>query len=494
MSQYFNNFIGGKWVDPTSGEFFENKNPSDINETIGLFPRSGKADIGAAVSAASAAFDNWRNIPPHERAKIIFEAGRIMSGRKKELAEIISKENGKTVKSAMGDVQSAIDMSFFIGGEGYRWYGKTAHSALPQRFAMTKRYPIGVVGLIPSWNFPMGLAGWRVFPALFCGNTVVMKSEENTPESAHRITEILDEAGLPKGVLNLVHGLGSEAGDALVNHPGVSMISFTGSSKIGSLIGVNCLKKLAKTSLELGGKNAVIVMNDADIDLAVNGVAAGAFSLSGQRCTATSRLILQDGIYDFFMEKLISATAKLKIGPGSDDASDVTPLIGKVQYERVLNWIEQAKKDGAKVIRGGEKLEGGVYDKGYYINPTIIIDAPPDSAIAQEEIFGPVLVVFRAQSFDEAVKIANNARYGLSASLFTKDLNKAFTFFDNIQTGVCYINAPTYGGEPHMPFGGVKDSGLGYREVGWAGVEAYSEVKSIYVDYSAKIQTIQEKK
>ncbi len=491
MAERFKNYINGEWVDSISGEVFENRHPSNIDEVIGFFPRSGKEDVGRAVSAALSAFDEWRNIPPPERGKIIHEAGCIMASRKEELAKVISKENGKTVSGAMGDVQAGIDMANFISGEGKRWYGKTTHSGLKKRFAMTKRYPIGVFGVITSWNFPMAITCWKTFPALLCGNTIVLKSEEKTPETTVHFVKILVEAGLPIGVLNLVHGFGPEAGEALTLHPDVSMISFTGSSAVGKIVGKNCAGRLAKVSLELGGKNAVIVMDDADLDLAADGVVCGAFSISGQRCTATSRVIVHKAIYDLFLKKLLDLTSKQKVGPGSDDSSDITPLISKKQCERVLGHIEHARKKGAKILSGGEQLKGGVYDKGYYIAPTVITNVTVDMEIVREEVFGPVLVVFRADSYEDAIRIHNASPYGLSASLFTKNVNKAFSFFDDADAGVCYINAPTFGSEPHMPFGGVKGSGLGYREAGWTAIEAFSEVKTIYVDYSAKIQNVQ---
>jgi aldehyde dehydrogenase (NAD+) len=323
---------------------------------------------------------------------------------------------------------------------------------------------------------------------------VVLKSEENTPETTVHFVNILQEAGLPKGVLNLIHGFGPEAGEALTLHPGVSMISFTGSSAVGKIIGKNCAGRLAKISLELGGKNAVIVMDDADLDLAVEGVVCGAFSISGQRCTATSRVIVHKDVYETFLEKLIDRTSKLRVGPGNDNTSDVTPLINQKQLEKVLGYIRGALKEGIRILRGGERLKGGVYDKGYYMAPTIVDNVSLDMEIAKEEVFGPVLLIFKANSFEDAIRIHNATPYGLSASLFTIDVNKAFSFFDKAEAGVCYINAPTYGSEPHMPFGGVKDSGLGYREAGWAAIEAFSEVRTLYVDYSAKIQTVQEEK
>lgn len=491
MTLSFKNYINGEWVDSVSGKTFENRNPSNIEELLGLFPRSTKEDVDRAVSAARSAFDEWKNMPPPERGKILYEAGRVMASRKRELAEVISRENGKTVNGAMGDVQSGIDMANYAGGEGRRLFGKTAHSGLKKRFAMTKRYPVGVVGIITSWNFPMAIACWKTFPALLCGNALVLKSEENTPETAVHFVKILEEAGLPKGVVNLIHGFGPEAGEALTLHPGISMVSFTGSSAIGKIIGRNCAGRLAKTSLELGGKNAVIVMEDADIELSVDGVVCGAFSISGQRCTATSRLIVHASVYDTFLEKLLERTKRLKVGPGSDETADVTPLISRKQLERVVGYLERAKKEGAKILMGGEQLRGGVYDKGFYIAPTIIDHVTPEMEISCEEVFGPVLVVFKADSYEDAIRLHNASPYGLSTSLFTKDVNKAFSFFDDAETGVCYINAPTFGSEPHMPFGGLKNSGLGYREAGWAAIEAFSEVKTLYVDYSAKIQNVQ---
>lgn len=491
MIKNFRNYINGEWINAISGKTFENRNPSNINEVLGIFPRSNKEDVDIAVSAALSAYNEWKNVPPPERGEILYKAGLIMASRKKDLAKIISRENGKTVEGAMGDVQSGIDMAFFAAGEGKRWYGKTTHSGLKKRFAMTKRYPVGVVGIITSWNFPMAIASWKSLPALLCGNTVILKSEENTPETVVHFVEILEEAGLPKGVLNLIHGFGPEAGDALVNHCNVSMISFTGSSAIGKIIGENCAKRLAKVSLELGGKNAIIIMDDADLDLAIDGVLCGAFSISGQRCTATSRTIIHRSFYDIFLEKLIKRGLKQKVGPGSDNTSDITPLISKKQFERVLGYIERAKKEGARILTGGKQLKGGIYDKGYYIAPTIIDNVTPDMEIAREEVFGPVLTVFKANNYKDAIRIHNSVQYGLSVSLFTKDVNKSFSFFDDIEAGVCYINAPTFGSEAHLPFGGIKNSGLGYRETGWAAIETFSEVKTLYVDYSARIQNIQ---
>ncbi|MDX9701585.1 MAG: aldehyde dehydrogenase family protein [Candidatus Auribacterota bacterium] len=487
----FSNYIGGTWINASSQKVFENINPSDTDEILGIFPRSQKEDLDTAVTSARKAYPSWKAMPPADRAKILYQAAKIMESRKKELATVISKENGKTVAGAMGDVQSGIDMAYYVAGEARRWFGNTAHSGLRKRFAMTKRYPIGVVGIITSWNFPMAITCWKTFPALICGNAVILKSEENTPETAYHFTKILEEAGLPAGVLNLLHGFGVEIGEAMTLHEGIDMISFTGSSTVGKLIAKNCTGRLAKISLELGGKNAVIVMDDADVDLAVDGIICGAFSISGQRCTATGRAIIHEKIYDECIEKLIARAERQKVGPGNDASSDITPLISKKQFDRVLGYIERAKQMGAKTLTGGQPLRGGIYDKGFYIAPTILDSVTPDMEIMRDEVFGPVLTVSKVSSYEQSVALHNDCPYGLSASLFTKDINKAFAFFDDIEAGVCYINAPTFGSEPHMPFGGVKNSGLGYREAGWGGIEAFSEIKTLYVDYSAKIQNVQ---
>lgn len=491
MTETFKNYIGGQWVPSASGETFENRNPSHRGEVLGLFPRSTQADVEAAVAAAAGAFPAWRATPGPERGELMIRAARLMEERKPELAAVISRENGKTWKSALGDVQSGIDMAYYAAGEGRRLFGKTTQSGLRKRFAMTKRYPIGVVGVITSWNMPWAITCWKTLPALMAGNTVVLKSEENTPESAVHFAQVMADAGLPVGVLNVVHGLGAEAGAALTAHPGISAVTFTGSSGTGKVVGTSVLGRLRKISLELGGKNAVLVMDDADVDLAVDGVLCGAFSISGQRCTATSRAIVHSAVYERFKRTLLERTAAYKVGPGDDETSDVTPLVSERQLERVVGYLERAKAAGATFLCGGEQLRGGIYDEGHYVAPTIIEGVSPDSEIARDEVFGPVVVLFEVGSYEEAIEVHNAAPYGLSASLFTKDVNRAFSFFDDAEAGVCYINAPTFGGEPHMPFGGVKDSGLGFRESGWAIFEAMTEERSLYIDYSAKIQNVQ---
>ena len=487
----FENYIDGHARPAAAGAVFETYNPSRIDERLGRFPDSTVVDVDAAVVAATRAFAAWRATPAPARGEILLEAGRLMAERKRELAAMVSRENGKTVAAALGDVQSGIDMARFAAGEGRRWYGRTTHSALPQRFAMTQRIPVGVVGVITSWNFPWAITCWKVLPALLCGNPVVLKSEEHCPESALRFAEILTQAGLPAGVLNVVHGRGPAAGVALTHHPGVAMIAFTGSSAVGRQVAQACAARLAKVSLELGGKNAVIVLEDADLDLAADAVVTGAFSLSGQRCTATSRVIVQQSVWPAFLERLITRSARLRVGPGWDDASEVTPLISRNQLERVLGYLARARATGARVCIGGERLKGGVYDQGYYVAPTILDQVDPASEIAREEVFGPVLAALPAASFADALRLHNAVPYGLSAALFTRSIDRAFQFFDAAEAGVLYINAPTFGSEPHLPFGGVKASGLGYREAGWAAIEAFSEVQGLYLDYSARVQNVQ---
>ncbi len=491
MAERFKNYIGGEWMAATTGQTFDNINPSNIGEVIGTFPRSTREDVDMAVGAALDALERWKSTPPPQRGEILYGAARLLDERRDELAAIISRENGKTKGSCIGEVQSALDMANYMAGEGRRMFGRTTHSGLTKRFAMTKRYPIGVVGIILPFNFPMALSGWRVFPALICGNTVVLKSDEYSPETTVHFVRILEEAGLPRGVLNLVHGFGGEVGEAITTHPDMALVSFTGSTATGRRVAENCVSRGAKVSLELGGKNGVVVMSDADLELAADGVVCGAFSVSGQRCTATGRVVVHRDVYDRFLSMLTERTEKLKVGPADDESSEVTPLINNKQLERVLGFIERAKQDGCRIVTGGRQLTGGVYDRGYYVEPTIIECDSPTKEIAREEVFGPVLTVLEAEDYQDALSILNHSSYGLSASIFTRDVTEAFRFFDDAEAGVCYINAPTFGSEPHMPFGGVKDSGQGYREVGWAAIETYSEPKTLYVDYSAKIQNVQ---
>lgn len=491
MPKSFHNFIDSKWVNSASGKTFNNVNPANKNEILGVFPRSDAKDVDLAVQAAKKAFREWSKVTPPTRGRILFEAGKIMDEKRTKLAKTLVREMGKTMNEALGEVKAATDMCYFMAGEGRRLYGETTYSELPNRLAMTKRYPVGVCGIITPWNFPLSLISWKVCPALICGNTVVLKPAKDTPETANNFVEIMNEAGLPGGVLNLVHGSGEEAGEALVKHRDINLISFTGSSEVGRRIAALCGERLAKVSLELGGKNAAIVMGDCDLDLAVDSIVRGAFTVAGQRCTATSRAIIHKDIYEEFIEKLVTKTKKLKVGPGDDKSTDVCPIINEAQLERVIHYVETGKKEGAKLLLGGNRLTTEIYSRGFYFEPTIFTEVKPDMTIAREEIFGPVLVVFKVGSFEEAVKTHNSTEYGLSASIFTKNVGQAMTAIDQMEAGVCYVNAPTFGSEVHLPFGGVKMSGSGHREVGKAALDVFSEWKTIYVDYSGGVQNVQ---
>lgn len=494
MAKEFQNFIDGKLEKAVSGKTFENRNPSNKDEVLGTFPRSDKQDIEKAYQAAKKAFPGWSSMTPPTRGRILLKIGALMEEKKEELAAILVKEVGKPMSACLGEVRAGIDMCNFMASEGRGIFGEVTYSELPNRLAITKRYPVGVCGIILPWNFPISLISWKTFPAIISGNTVIVKPAEDAPESTCLFMEILKQAGLPDGVVNLVHGFGPEAGEAIVDHPEIKMVSFTGSSEIGKLIAKKCGERLAKPSLELGGKNAVIVMQDADLDLAVDGVVKGAFSVAGERCTATSRAIVHKDIYDKFMEKLLEETKKLKTGPGSDDSTDVCPIINEKQMKTILEYIEIGKNEGATLVLGGKQLTEGEHAKGFYVEPTVFADVKPEMRIAKEEIFGPVLTVLKADSFEDAISIHNNVDYGLSASIFTKDMSNSLAAMDQLEAGVCYANAPTFGSEVHLPFGGVKSSGNGHREVGRAALEAFSEWKTIYMDYSGAIQNAQFKK
>lgn len=491
MTKTFYNFINSEWVPSVSGRTFNSINPANKDEILGIFPLSDKKDVDLACKSAQNALKSWSSITPPKRGKILFDAAKIMENRSTDIANIIVRESGKTFKEAIGETQAGIDMCYFMAGEGRRLYGDVTYSELPNRLAITKRYPIGVCGIITPWNFPWSMTTWKVLPALICGNSVVLKPAADTPETANIFAEIMQDSGLPKGVLNIVHGRGEEAGEAIVGDKLVSLISFTGSSIVGKKIARICGERLAKVSLELGGKNASIVMDDADIDLAVGSIVKGAFSVAGERCTATSRAIVHSRIYDEFLEKLVSETKKLKVGAGNDETTHVCPVVSEKQLKTVLDYIEIGKKEGARLLLGGKQLSSGEHSKGFYIEPTIFSEVKRDMSIAKEEIFGPVLCVFKVDSFVDAISVHNSTNYGLSASIFTKDVNKAMLAVDLMEAGVCYVNAPTFGSEVHLPFGGIKMSGNGHREVGKAAIETFSEWKTIYVDYSGALQNAQ---
>ena len=491
MAEKYKNFISGKWVDSRTGRSFENRNPAKWDEVIGIFPKSSSEDVEDAIDAAKKSYPQWSNTPAPKRGEIIRRAGEIMVRRKEELARLMTMEMGKILKETRGDVQEGIDTAFYAFGEGRRLFGHTTPSELSNKIAYTMRRPIGVWGVITPWNFPIAIPTWKIFPAILTGNTVVFKPATDTPASAAKFVEILAEAGVPDGVVNLVFGSGAEVGETLINHTEIKGISFTGSSEIGRRIGETTGKHLKRCSLELGGKNAQIVMPDANLELALEGVLWGAFGTTGQRCTATSRLILHEDVYDKFIEMLVERTKKIKIGYGLDETVEMGPMINERQINTVEYYINIGKEEGAKMIYGGERYTENDCDKGWFFNPTIFIDVTPDMRIAQEEIFGPVLSVIKISSLKQAIEVINRTKYGLSSSIYTQDVNNAMLAAEHIEAGITYVNGPTIGAECHLPFGGVKDTGNGHREGGWTVFEIFTELKTVYIDYSGKLQKAQ---
>jgi acyl-CoA reductase-like NAD-dependent aldehyde dehydrogenase len=486
----YKNYIAGEWVDAAGGETFESVSPAN-GETIGTFPKSTAQDVDRAVGAAKAAYEEWRLVPAPKRGEILFRFGQLLTEQKDELAELMSREMGKVLPEAGGDVQEAIDMSFYMGGEGRRLFGQTTPSELRDKFNMSVRMPIGVVGAITPWNFPIAIPSWKILPALVCGNTVVFKPATDTPMLGERFVELLAEAGLPAGVLNVVHGGGGEVGERLVRHPDVRVISLTGSRETGVAVLRAAAENLKHVHLELGGKNAIIVMDDADLDLAVDGIVWSAFGTSGQRCTAASRVIVHRNVYDALQQKLVGATERLRLGVGWEEETDVGPVINKSALEKIHSYTEIGKDEGAKLLTGGEVATDNGLDKGFFYRPTIFGDVDPQMRVAQEEIFGPTTALIRVKDVDEAIRVSNGIKYGLSSSIFTRDVNKAFRAMRDLDTGITYINAGTIGAEVHLPFGGTKDTGNGHREAGQAALDVFTEWKSIYVDYSGKLQKAQ---
>lgn len=491
MGELYKNYIGGKWVEAKSGKTFENRNPANRHDLIGVFPASGPEDVDEAVSAAKRAFLNWRLVPAPKRGEILYRVGELLRQRKEEIARAMTREMGKILKETRGDVQEGIDTAFYAAGEGRRLFGETTSSELPDKFAMSVRVPIGVCGLITPWNFPMAIPTWKMFPALLCGNTVVLKPAEDTPHTAVKLFEIFEEAGVPPGVVNLLHGTGEEAGAALVRHTNVQLVSFTGSTAVGREIAAVCGRNLKRVSLEMGGKNAQIVMEDADLKLALNGALWGAFGTTGQRCTATSRLILHKAIKKELTEELMKQAEKIKIGDGLDETVEMGPLINEAARQKVHGYVQLGKEEGARLLAGGEIYEEGKWMHGYFYRPTIFDQVAPDMRIAQEEIFGPVLSIIEIESFEEAIEVLNGTAYGLSSAIYTRDVGRAFHAMRDIEAGITYINGPTIGAEVHLPFGGVKETGNGHREAGTAVYDVFSEWKSIYIDYSGKLQKAQ---
>lgn len=486
----FRNFIAGKWVDAKSGRTFADTNPADFSDVVGEFPASGAADVDAAVAAAKAAFPAWRRTPAPKRAEIVYKAGELLRARKAEVAAEMTREMGKVFKEASGDVQEGIDTAYHHAGEGRRLFGFTTPSELPNKWAMAVRQPVGVAGLITPWNFPLAIPTWKLFPALVAGNAVVFKPASDTPKTATTLVQILEEAGVPDGVVNLVHGSGSDVGIPIVKHPDTRVISFTGSSEVGREISGIAGGMLKRVCCELGGKNAIVVLDDADIDLLLEGVVWGAFGTTGQRCTATSRIILHKKIRDEFVAKLLARTKKLRLGNGLDPKTDVGPVVNKGRLDAIQRYVEIGKKEG-KLLCGGEPAADGELKKGCYYKPTIFDDVKPAARIAREEIFGPVVSILTCASLEEGIEIANSVEYGLSSSIYTRDVGAAFRAIENLETGIVYVNAPTIGAEAHLPFGGWKNTGNGHREGAHTIYDVFTEWKTVYVDYSGRLQRAQ---
>jgi acyl-CoA reductase-like NAD-dependent aldehyde dehydrogenase len=486
----FSNFIGGEWVDGASDATFETIVPAS-GEVLGSFPKSGAEDVDRAVAAAKEAYEGWRLTPAPRRAEVLYRFASLLTEHKAELTDLMSREMGKVLAEAGGDVQEAIDMSLYMAGEGRRLFGQTTPSELPDKFMMSVRMPVGVVGAITPWNFPIAIPSWKLAPALVCGNTVVLKPAEDTPLLAERFIELLAEAGLPPGVVNVVHGFGEEAGEALVRHPDVPVITFTGSRETGVAVTKAAADELKHVHLELGGKNAILVMDDADLDLAVDGIVWSAFGTSGQRCTAASRVIVHRAVYDRLQSKLVDAAERMRLGVGWDPETDLGPVINRAAMEKIHSYTEIGQDEGARLLTGGEVASEGDLEKGFFYRPTVFGDVEPGMRIAQEEIFGPTTALIPVADFDEAIRVANGIEYGLSSSIFTRDVNQAFRAMRDLETGITYINAGTTGAEVHLPFGGTKNTGNGHREAGQAALDVFTEWKSLYVDFSGRLQRAQ---
>jgi alpha-ketoglutaric semialdehyde dehydrogenase len=486
----YQNLIGGEWVQAVSGKTFLNLNPADKTDVVGSFPASGAEDVALAVAAAKKAFETWRLVPAPKRAEILVRAGILLKERKEKYARDMTREMGKVLAETRGDVQEAIDEAFYVAGEGRRLFGQTTPSELQNKFAMSVRMPLGVVGMIAPWNFPMAIPSWKLFPALVSGNTCVIKPAEDTPLSTHNLVQTLLDAGLPPGVVNIVNGFGTEAGAPLVEHADVRAISFTGSSEVGSIVAQRAAATFKPISLEMGGKNAQIVMDDANLELALEGALWGGFGTTGQRCTATSRILLQRGIAAKFAAEFVARAEKLVVGQGLDEKIEVGPQVNESQIETSTKYCEIAVNEGAKLLTGGRALTEGDYAKGNFFAPTVFGGVMPTMRIAREEVFGPVVSLIEFDTFEDAIRIANSIDYGLSTSIYTKDVNRAFSAIRDLEAGITYINAPTIGAEVHLPFGGVKQTGNGHRE-GNGAIDFYTTWKSVYIDYSDKLQRAQ---
>jgi alpha-ketoglutaric semialdehyde dehydrogenase len=492
-AETYKNYIGGRWVKSVRGASMENRNPANSKDLIGLFPASAAEDVDAAVNAAADSFPGWKATPAPKRAEILYRLGQILIERKEQYATDMTREMGKVLKESRGDVQEAIDMTFYAAGEGRRLHGYTAPSELPEKMGLCLRQPVGICALITPWNFPMAIPSWKMMPALVCGNTLVIKPAEDTPLSTINLVKAAEEAGVPAGVINVVIGTGEGAGAPLTEHPGVRLVSFTGSTDVGGIVAGNAARSGKICSLEMGGKNVIIVMDDADLELAAEGATWGAFGTSGQRCTASSRIVVQKKVYKKFVEKLTARAKSLRIGNGLDKKVELGPVINEEAVSKILYYIGVGEnEDGATLHLGGNRLERGDFKSGYFIEPTIFTDVEPKMRIAQEEIFGPVVSIIPCRNLDEAIEIGNGVKYGLSSAIYTSDLNRAFSAMEAMNTGIFYVNSSTIGAEVHFPFGGTKATGNGHREGAMASsLDIFSEWKAIYVDYSGKLQKAQ---
>jgi acyl-CoA reductase-like NAD-dependent aldehyde dehydrogenase len=489
MSSVYQNYIGGRWVPARSGRTFFNHNPAN-GEILGEYPASGAEDLDAAVEAAAGAYRDWRLTPAPKRAEILYRAGEIIRERKEDLARAMTREMGKILTEARGDVQEGIDMAYLAAGEGRRMYGVTTPSEMPNKWAMSVRCPVGVVGVITPWNFPFAIPSWKLMPALVAGNTAVFKPAGDTPEMAWHFTRIFEEAGLPPGVLNLVFGSGSQVGQPMVEHPRVQVISFTGSTEVG--LGLNAAAgRLGKrVSLEMGGKNAVIVMEDANLELAVEAILWSAYGTTGQRCTACSRVMVHGQVHDELAQRLAERANALRVGDGLEPETQMGPLVNATQVATVEKYVGVGRSEG-RLVAGGARAAEGALAKGHFFRPTLFADVKSSARIASEEIFGPVLALVKVQSLEEAVAINNASPYGLSSSIFTQDVNRAVAAMRDLDTGIVYVNHGTTGAETHLPFGGTRGTGNGHREAGHTMLDPFTEWKSIYVDFSGRLQRAQ---
>jgi acyl-CoA reductase-like NAD-dependent aldehyde dehydrogenase len=486
----YSNFVDGDWVASSSGRTFENRNPANTDDLIGIFQQSNEADVKRAIEAAARAYDHWRLVPAPLRAEILFKAAQIIAARKEDFARDMTREMGKVLNETRGDVQEAIDMTFYMAGEGRRMFGQTVPSELRNKFAMSVRQPVGVASIITPWNFPMAIPSWKIIPALVCGNTVVFKPSSQTPLSAFNFVNVLIEAGVPRGVVNMVTG-DAEVGTAMTTDPAVRIVSFTGSTNVGRIVNQAAAPTFKKVHLEMGGKNVVMIMDDANLELAVDGCLWGGFGTTGQRCTAASRVVVHEKVYKRFVDEFVARAKSLVVGDGLKPETEVGPSNSEAQLRTVMKYVKIGREEGATLATGGRRLDSGACAKGYFHEPTVFVDVKPTMRIAREEIFGPVVSVIPCASLDEAIAIGNGVDYGLSASVYTQDINRAFQAMRDLYTGIFYVNAPTIGAEVHLPFGGTKNTGNGHREAGVAALDVFSEWKSIYIDFSGKLQRAQ---